>query len=723
MSSRLVIVGVVGLWGCGNGSGSGSVAVDLVSRCQPATALNFAATQVGQSSFAIVEVSSNDDVTNVAITIDGPDSGEFAFASTCGESVANNFCVVTAQVTPMSTGDKQATLHIGDQEVVLAAIAIDPSSGLFSTVANLALVSGPTTSGGATFALENLGASPVTLQTPGSVEADDLLIDVGFSDCPQPLTTGGVCTVAISVFQLDTGCASGTAHVATSAGNLDLPIASEFIAIAQASVASTFGGGHGHITSDVGGIDCSGMEGSPKCAGKVDGETITFTATPESDSVFNGWLDPRCNRSTTCSYHVGPLDTAPNAVADFVPAASKAIQVTFTGDGTGVVHGDGLCTSSCTMYVPEGNDFGLTAVANSQFGGWSEACTGTMPFCDLGMIVNDRNVTVNFTKDAHEATSTRMPVPSSATAAAYVPGGDLIIVASTGAPLLGTAVTRASPDGTNVWTKFITGFVQEAAVTSTGDVYVLTNNAPTTLTKLSVDGVLQWQVEIGQSPATAVAIQDDDAIVGTSSGIEAHAAVDGSVVWMQPLTQPADDIAVGPAGVIAATVGTEIDRFAKDGTPVTGVLSLPGAGRAKVAYDAAGDLIALGDGVIEIGGVVTPAKLTKFTAAGAQSYSVDLDTAETTAGGQLVIASDGTVATLRIHQPVYSLPVGGFVETYDASGARLWQVDKQGARTGPGEAVTGFVGGTLIAPSTGGIQLLGSRNDTDGVPVLETFTP
>lgn len=720
----LWMMSVVGLCACGGGSGSGDIPVELAVRCKPASTIEFVDTQIGQTSFSRVFVTATDgdDLTHVKISVDGPDAREFSTSSACESGATPGFCIVQVSLAPTSTGAKSATLHIGDQSVPLTGKAIAASTGLRTSVANIDIVVGPNSSSGTMLTLDNLGSAPIALAPAGTTIANSYAIATAYG-CPLPITQGGACSVSVSVVQSDSGCVDATLHFGSDTTAIDVPVSSTMVTIADAVMTSQFGG-TGVVTSDVGALACRG--GISRCAAHVDASSITYTATPDAGSVFNGWSELRCGRSPTCSYPIGPGYPDPTATADFEPATMPAnlhaIHVAFAGDGTGVVRvGDTVCSSSCTAYVADGAPGGVSAVANSQFGGFSGACIGTSPSCDLGTIVHDRDVTVTFTKDAPEVSSVLVPLFGPGR---YLAGGDRIVVAAEPSFVV---VTRLS-GSTTVWSRALFGALAGQAVTAGGSVYVLVGAQPRTLVRIGADGAVQWRVDAGTGSPVAAA--GEDAALAVTGGVEIRAAGDGSIVRTLATAGTPGAVAVAADGTVAVALGDQIQRFASDGSPLPATPLTPTGLSAALAYDAAGVLFVLRGTSGELIVVPPPpvAKLTRITPDGNPTYTVDLDVTGglaggSTGGGAIAVAADGTVVTLRVHVPFFSLGVGAFVEAYDnATGTRKWQVDKLGVHSGPGAAVTGFLEGMLLAPPAGGIQLLGIRSDTGSSPVLETFS-
>jgi List-Bact-rpt repeat protein len=156
----------------------------------------------------------------------------------------------------------------------------------------------------------------------------------------------------------------------------------------QIAVTIMVGGtANGHVTGSSGSnsVDCvTGLT----CTLLVPaGQSVTLTATSDTDSSFVGWGGD-CASSGAAKTCTLTVSTAKSVSATFGPLtpptptvpASFALTVTKLGAGTGRVDGGGLdCGTTCTASVPDGGTVTLVAVADpgSIFAGWGGACTGT----------------------------------------------------------------------------------------------------------------------------------------------------------------------------------------------------------------------------------------------------------------------------------------------------------------------------------------------------------
>jgi hypothetical protein len=694
---------VVTAGACGSG---GDAAVTVASHCAPINALSFPPALVGQTASVFVIVS-NDTSANgrVSIGLDGTDREQFSFDSQCLETVvAGASCTVLVQVTPTSAGDKHAVLHLGATAIPLDVTASDPPPGLFVDVANLAFFG----LGSASFTVGNRGGPRVTLAPKQTIISDDFAVDLAYTCGFMQLDPGAVCGTTVSFAQSSTDCIDTAARIVTDMGTIEIPVTSQFVASASVSVTSKVGGGLGTVTSDPPGISCTAD--GPFCSSQIVGDSVTLTATPAPGHFFNGWLDPACSFDPHCTLPLQPPFGTRNVTADFAPPDSRAITVMFAGDGTGNVLFNGKrCDASCTIYVADGDVVSLEADPTSGFGGWS-GCAQTETACQLGMIVDDRTVTVTFTKDPHAHSTTWITQPL--TLAAPISGGDLVFATFlSDLPL--SLITRVSPSGATVWTRGVAGRVARVTTTPSGAIYVMTDIA---LTQLTPDGHKTWSVVPTLVGAEQIAAVGEDIAIGGDAGLALLAAADGTSRWSSPtLTR---GIAAGPGGIIATIgVGT-ITRFANDGTQLTPTWTAPTSTPTQLVYDAAGNLVVNTDAIYDSGTIMTHAKQSRFSPTGTIDFAVDLDPSESTGGGQAVVTGD-KIVMLRSHWQYPMESVGAYLEAYDGTGALVWRLDRWGQLVALESE--GFVSGILAAFRDGTVTLVG-RDATRG-GFLETFTP
>lgn len=162
------------------------------------------------------------------------------------------------------------------------------------------------------------------------------------------------------------------------------------------------GTGSGTVTSSPAAITCG-----TTCASEYPQQTsITLTAAPSASSVFSGWGDGVCSgQGPTCSFVLSRNEIV---TANFSGPSTNTSTLSVSKNGTG----SGMVTS-----VPSGINCGLTcsrsfsndarvtltanASGGSTFIGWTEACTGQGPTCEVSMTSN-KSVTAEFaTTGAH----------------------------------------------------------------------------------------------------------------------------------------------------------------------------------------------------------------------------------------------------------------------------------------------------------------------------------
>jgi len=178
----------------------------------------------------------------------------------------------------------------------------------------------------------------------------------------------------------------------------DLSIQASFAADLSLIVTKD-GTGTGLITSDPAGIDC-GLDCDEVYAG---GETVTLSATPDSDSWFAGWSGA-CVGTDPC---VISMTGAVMATGTFTLGQST-LTVTKSGTGSGTVSSNpaGIdCGLDCEEVYDNGTSVTLTAVPDtgSMFAGWSGGgCTGTGS-CTVSVSAAT-DVTATFTIDRYTLT-------------------------------------------------------------------------------------------------------------------------------------------------------------------------------------------------------------------------------------------------------------------------------------------------------------------------------
>jgi RHS repeat-associated protein/uncharacterized repeat protein (TIGR02543 family) len=191
------------------------------------------------------------------------------------------------------------------------------------------------------------------------------------------------------------GC-MGTEATCTVRMDQLLAVNADFTLIKLPLTAAKTGSGTGTLTSSPAGIDCGAS-----CSSSFDwGTAVTLTATPASDSLFQGWSGACTGTATTCTV---TLEQAQNVTADFAPAF-KPLSVATLGSGAGTVTSSpaGIdCGNSCRADFASNTVVTLTAspATDSTFTGWSGACTGTATSCTV-TLSQARSVNATFSAPA-----------------------------------------------------------------------------------------------------------------------------------------------------------------------------------------------------------------------------------------------------------------------------------------------------------------------------------
>ena len=197
-----------------------------------------------------------------------------------------------------------------------------------------------------------------------------------------------------SVFAGWSGACSGTAACFV---NDNATVAARFnVAASTNRLTVTVGGsGIGIVTSNPSGISCPGT-----CAAEfATGTNVTLTATPTSESTFNGFSGAGCGGpGSSCTVAMNGDQNVTGIFTAIVPPPMSTLTVQKSGSGSGTVTSapSGIdCGGTCSASFPTGNSVTLTATAapGSTFAGWTGDCSGAD--CSVVMDVN-RSVTATF---------------------------------------------------------------------------------------------------------------------------------------------------------------------------------------------------------------------------------------------------------------------------------------------------------------------------------------
>ena len=332
--------------------------------------------------------------------------------------VPHAWCELPFEFRPTSVGSKQASYVVGGGAgtLTLSGASItapgtfhaDTSSLAYSYVtviqSRLGIPVPPTVA----FRLINDSAQTVNV---GTLSIDPMY--TASDDCPPSLTPGGACNASVSMVLQGNGppqiadCRS--TQLTSSTSMLAVPVtyapppAPFPTSMGVALIGDGTGGGE--VVSSPAGIDCTISGSGCAMTSWAPLSSIELTETTAAGSEFIGWLRPGdslflpCGRNQSCTLSAPAPSlfqpTSNSIEAWFALSSDKHVNVTIVGAGVIAAPGLATCTSSCTFAVPPGGSFNLTAATSGTFVGWSGDCSGTGT-CQLGAIVNDRNVTATF---------------------------------------------------------------------------------------------------------------------------------------------------------------------------------------------------------------------------------------------------------------------------------------------------------------------------------------
>lgn len=139
------------------------------------------------------------------------------------------------------------------------------------------------------------------------------------------------------------------------------------------------------------------------CSPTFDHDTeVPLIAAPDFGSTFGGWSGDCSGMANLCFV---TMSQARSATATFV-IAIHALNLSFAGNSGGsVAFSEGSpesCSANCGHSYTHGTSVTLIATpnANTIFGGWSGACSGTNPQCTVNMTAV-RNVVATFVLETH----------------------------------------------------------------------------------------------------------------------------------------------------------------------------------------------------------------------------------------------------------------------------------------------------------------------------------
>lgn len=219
-------------------------------------------------------------------------------------------------------------------------------------------------------------------------------------------SSSGICSEAESqvIFNVTAGTTYRIAvdgYSSSSKGDFDIALLLGSPPANYGLTVSHAGTGTGVVSSSPAGISC----GSTCSASFTEGTVVTLTASPEANSLFDGWSAP-CSGTGSCQV---TMSQARNVTANFSlkPGPGHfSLTVSKTGTGSGVVTSTpaGInCGATCSAEFNEDTVVTLAAAADSgsTFTGWSGACLGSEP-CEVAM-TDLKKVTARFTAAATTA--------------------------------------------------------------------------------------------------------------------------------------------------------------------------------------------------------------------------------------------------------------------------------------------------------------------------------
>ncbi len=187
---------------------------------------------------------------------------------------------------------------------------------------------------------------------------------------------------------------------------------------------TVLGGGNGSgrvstpdsLTPAIACVIQAGVAGATGCSAGYDSTSVvTLNAVPDSGSTFGGWSGACQGAAPSCDV---AMSQAQSVTATFTASAQIALTVTGAGNGSGTVRSqEGLApaiacviqqgvaaATGCSAAYDSTVTVTLTAVpdSGSSFTGWSGACQGAAPSCDVAMS-QAQSVTATFTSTVQHA--------------------------------------------------------------------------------------------------------------------------------------------------------------------------------------------------------------------------------------------------------------------------------------------------------------------------------
>jgi len=227
----------------------------------------------------------------------------------------------------------------------------------------------------------------------GTVASDISGIDCG-ADCIELYPKGTKVTLTASpaaggIFVGWLGACAGQVNPCTVTVQKLTTVTAQFGALRPLTV-SLSGTGTGVVTSSPAGISC----GSDCSKSYVDGTVVRLSTVAFAGSHFAGWSGA-CSGSGLCTM---TMDGAKSVTATFTADPPAPLSVVVSGNGVVTSSPAGInCGADCSDPYLLNTVVRLTATASTGavFAGWSGACAGVSPTCDLTMD-SAKSVTATF---------------------------------------------------------------------------------------------------------------------------------------------------------------------------------------------------------------------------------------------------------------------------------------------------------------------------------------
>jgi hypothetical protein len=199
--------------------------------------------------------------------------------------------------------------------------------------------------------------------------------------------------------------------------------------------------GAGSIGSNPAGIDC----GNTCIAGFAAGTIVSFQAQPSLGWVFKGWGGD-CTGPGACKVDAGD---GTQVAATFVKASMLIIRRSGSGTVIATVPSAGIsCTAPCTRAVATGATARLSAfpAPGSRFAGWSGACTGAAPRCNIALD-QDANAAARFSSGSARSAQLTLTTSSGGVVQSSPTGINCGSVCQTAIPAGGLSLTAMPASG------------------------------------------------------------------------------------------------------------------------------------------------------------------------------------------------------------------------------------------------------------------------------------